>query len=60
MSDFRHKSNRTGTSMMLFREKELISVDLEMGGMEEFVVMDIIPLMEEKFVLVIEAKRSNL
>ena len=49
MSDFRHKSNRTGTGMMLFREKEIISVDSETGGMmEEFVVIDIISLTEEK------------
>ena len=60
MSDFRHKSNRTGAGMMLSREKEIISVDSDTGEIEEFVVMDIISLMKEKFVLVIESKRSNL
>ena len=57
MSDFRRKSNRTGTVLMLCREKEIISVDSETGEMEEFIVMDIISVAEEKFVLVIEAKR---
>ena len=62
MSDFRHKSNRTrtGIGMKLLREKEIISVDSETGEMEEFVVMDIISLEEQKFVLVVEAKRSNM
>ncbi|RPB12832.1 hypothetical protein P167DRAFT_605425 [Morchella conica CCBAS932] len=60
MSDFRHKRKRSGTSMMLFREKEIISVDSETGGTEEFVIIDIISLTEEKFVMVVEAKRSNL
>lgn len=43
MSDFNHKSNRTGTGLRLTMEKEIISVDLETGGMEEFIVMDVIP-----------------
>ncbi|KAF8446507.1 hypothetical protein BGX38DRAFT_1271102 [Terfezia claveryi] len=58
--DFGHKSNRAGTGMMLVREKEIVSVDSETGGQEEFIVMDIIPLTEKKFVLVIEAKKTNL
>ena len=60
MSDFRRKSNRIGTGLMLCREKEIVSVDSETGGYEEFVMMDIISVTEEKFVLVIEAKTSNL
>lgn len=60
MSDFRHKSKRSGTGMMLFREKEIVSVDSETGGTEKSAIMDIISLTEERFVMVVEAKRSNL
>ncbi|KAF8471319.1 hypothetical protein BDZ91DRAFT_846885 [Kalaharituber pfeilii] len=45
---------------MLFREKEIISVDGEAGGTEEFVVMDIISVRAKKFVLMVEAKRSSM
>lgn len=38
----------------------IASADLETSGMEEFVVMDLISLTEEKFVLVVEAKRVSL
>ena len=50
----------TGRKIRLEREKEIISTDNETGEMEEFVVMDRISITEEKFVLVIEAKRSSL
>ncbi|KAF8534429.1 hypothetical protein BDD12DRAFT_809376 [Trichophaea hybrida] len=57
LSDFWRK---TGRKIRLEREKEIISTDNETGGIEEFVVMDRISVTEEKFVLVIEAKRSSL
>lgn len=38
----------------------IVSVDSETSGMEEFVVMDLISLTEEKFVLVVEAKKVSL
>lgn len=57
LSDFIRK---TGRKIRLEREKEIISTDHETGGMEEFVVMDRISVTEDKFVLVIEAKRSSL
>ena len=48
----------TGRNILLRREKEIVSTDFETGGKEEFVVMDLISVMERNFVLIIEAKRS--
>ncbi|RPB19668.1 hypothetical protein L211DRAFT_793639, partial [Terfezia boudieri ATCC MYA-4762] len=58
LSNFKRKTRR---NIWLEHEKEIISVDEKTGGMEEFVVMDRIQVAEEKFVLIIEAKkrRSN-
>src|SRR5258706_9700989 len=50
----------TGRNMLLRREKEGVSTDFETGGKEEFIVMDLISVMERNFVLIIEAKRSSL
>lgn len=50
----------TERDIRLRREKEIVSTDSETGGTEEFVVVDLISVMEEKFVLIIEAKRSSL
>jgi len=47
-----------GRDIVLKREKEIIAVDGETGGYQEFVVMDIIGIKEEKFVIVVEAKAS--
>jgi hypothetical protein len=44
----------------LTREKEITLVDDETGGVEVFVVVDQIAVSEEKFVLVIEAKRTSI
>ncbi|KAI5838057.1 hypothetical protein DFP73DRAFT_617573 [Morchella snyderi] len=41
-------------------EKDIISVDRETGGTEEFVVMDLISVTEDGFVFVIKAKRGSL
>lgn len=38
----------------------IVSTDGETGGAEEFVVMDLVSVTEEKFVLIIEAKRASL
>lgn len=48
------------TSIQLRREKEIISVDGETGGTEEFVMVDLVSVTEEKFVFIVEAKRSSL
>lgn len=46
--------------LRLSREKEIISVDSETGGMEEFVMVDVISVMERNFVFVTESKRASL
>lgn len=56
LSDFRHK---TGRKIRLEREKEIIAADNKTGG-EESVVMDRISVTKEKFVLIIEGKRSSV
>ena len=62
LSDFRRKSQRS--DMKLHKEKEILSIDGETGGKEEFVIMDFISSKKEekerKFVLVMEATRSSL
>ncbi|KAA8898902.1 hypothetical protein FN846DRAFT_194803 [Sphaerosporella brunnea] len=57
ISDFKRK---TGRKVFLLREKEMVSTNGETGGYEEFLVVDMISVMEEKVVLVIEAKSSSL
>lgn len=56
--NFVRKSGRKG--IQLLREKEIVSVDGEVGGNEEFVVMDIISVTERNYVFIIEGKRSSL
>ena len=51
---------KMGRKLRVRREKELVSVDGVTGGMEEFVVIDRIAVGEDKFVLVIEAKRTSV
>lgn len=57
IADFRRK---TGRNLRLRREKEIIAVDSETGGCEEFVLMDIIAIKERDFVFIVEAKRSSI
>ena len=57
LSDFKRKTRR---NIRLECEKQIISVDDITEGMDEFVVMDRIEVSEEKFVLIIEAKKSNM
>ncbi|CCX32304.1 hypothetical protein FPQ18DRAFT_377202 [Pyronema domesticum] len=52
--DFKRRVGRN--SIQLLREKEIISTDGEPGGVEEFIVVDFISVMEENIVLIIEAK----
>lgn len=47
-------------SIQLRREKEIISTDGETGGLEEFVMVDLVSVEDEKFVLIIEAKKNSL
>ena len=47
-------------SIQLRREKEIVSTDGETGGTEEFVMVDLVSVTEEKFVLVVEAERTSL
>jgi len=56
--DFRLKTGRD--SIQLLREKEVVAADGETGGLEEFVVVDFISVSEERYILVIEGKRSSL
>ena len=50
----------TGRPVRLHREKEIVVVDNEMGGKEEFVIVDLVDVGMEKFVLMVEGKRSSL
>ncbi|KAF8426251.1 hypothetical protein EV426DRAFT_715610 [Tirmania nivea] len=56
--DVRRETGRK--PMKLRREKEIITVDSETGGTEEFIVMDYIPVEKEKSVLIVEAKRPSV
>ncbi|KAF8532805.1 hypothetical protein BDD12DRAFT_809643 [Trichophaea hybrida] len=47
-------------SIQLRSEKEIVSTDGEIGSTEEFVVVDLISVEDEKFILIVEAKRSSL
>lgn len=58
LRDFRRRTGRK--SIQLRSEKVIALTDGETGGKEEFVVMDLISVTEERFVLVIEAKTSSL
>jgi len=52
---------RTGReTIQLRREKEIISTSNETGDIEEFVVLDLIPVTQEKFIFIVEAKQSSL
>ncbi|KAG0125362.1 pyridoxal phosphate-dependent transferase [Tuber indicum] len=55
--EFRRKTNRM---LHMSREKAITSTDSSTSGVEEFVVMDYISVEQEKYVLVVEAKRASL
>ncbi|KAF8436766.1 hypothetical protein BGX38DRAFT_1274317 [Terfezia claveryi] len=62
ISSFKRKTCRK--RLRLQRERQIIAVgsdpEAEAGGVEEFVVVDLISITEEKFVIVIEGKRSSM
>jgi len=52
---------RTGRDKVrLAREKKIVADDLETGGAEEFVVLDEVDLGKERYLFIVEAKRSSL
>ena len=60
VSYFKRKHVQVGRNIRLRREKEIISVDGETGGKEEFIMMNRVSVTERYYVMVIEAKRSSL
>lgn len=58
ISYFKHKEKKE--SIVLRREKEIIATDNKTGGNEEFVIVDVISVTKERFILIIESKRSNI
>ena len=50
----------TERNLRLQREKDIISVDGETGGKEEFVVIDRVSVSEGRFVMVVGGKRSSI
>lgn len=58
ISDYMDVSEDDG--IKIFREKEIVGVDGEIGGEVEFVVIDNISVTEEKFVLVITSGMKQL
>jgi hypothetical protein len=58
ISDFKRQTRCT---LRFQREdKEIVSVDSETGDTEAFVLMDLISVAKDKFVFVVEAKRSSV
>ncbi|RPA90860.1 hypothetical protein L873DRAFT_376842 [Choiromyces venosus 120613-1] len=51
---------KTGRDIYLQREKQITAVDLKTGGYQEFVLVDLIGVGNQKFVFVVEAKKSSL
>jgi hypothetical protein len=58
IADFREQESKFG--IKLRREKAIIAKDRETGGLEEFVVIDIIDVDIDKYILIVEAKRSTI
>ncbi|KAG0633431.1 hypothetical protein HOY80DRAFT_991622 [Tuber brumale] len=57
VTDFRCK---TGRNICLLREKQITASDSKTYGYQEFVLVDLIGLEPEKYVFVVEAKKSSL
>jgi hypothetical protein len=57
VADFRE---RTGRNIYLRREKQITALDSKTYGYQEFVLVDLIGLEDEKYVFVVEAKKSSL
>jgi hypothetical protein len=58
IADFREQENRPG--IKLRREREIVAKDKVTGGLEEFVVIDFINVNTDRYILVVEAKRSTI
>ncbi|KAF8466159.1 hypothetical protein BDZ91DRAFT_725638 [Kalaharituber pfeilii] len=58
IQEFKRKTGRK--TVKLFREKQIISTDLQTGGYEDFVVVDAVSITEHKYVLIVEAKRESI
>ena len=58
LRDFIRRTGRKG--IQLRRVKQIVATDEEAGGFEEFVVVDLISVTEERYVLVVEGKRSSV
>ena len=54
------QQQETGHKLHLTREKEITSIDDLTEGQEEFIVLDYITVTEERYLLIIEAKRSAI
>ncbi|PUU76419.1 hypothetical protein B9Z19DRAFT_1088385 [Tuber borchii] len=57
VADFRKS---TGRNIYLRREKQITALDCRAYGYQEFVLVDLIGLENEKYVFVVEAKKSSL
>ncbi|KAG0643675.1 hypothetical protein HOY80DRAFT_944802 [Tuber brumale] len=57
VTDFRRK---TGRNTCLCREKQVTALDSQTYGYQELVLVDLIGLEHEKYVFVVEAKKSSL
>ncbi|KAG0642766.1 hypothetical protein HOY80DRAFT_998230 [Tuber brumale] len=57
VSDFRE---RTGRNICLLREKQITAPDSKTYSYQEFVLVDLIGLENEKYVFVVEARKSSL
>lgn len=51
---------RMGRKLRLLREKKITAVDGKMGGFQEFVTVDMIGFEDQKYVFVVEAKKSSV
>lgn len=58
VSSFKRIKNKN--TIFIHREKEIVSIDGETGGTEEFVIVDIISVTQTKDILIVESKRENL
>ena len=56
LRDFIRRTGQKG--IQLRREKEIAGIDEETGGYEEYVVLDLISVTEERYVFVVEGNRS--
>ena len=51
---------RMGRKLRLRREKKITAVDGKMGGFQEFITVDMIGVGDQKYVFIVEAKKSSV